>query len=222
MGQLSLADVTGALKDSGLRVQRAYPGTKIPAISEPVAAVRRQGADLQEKSETVAVTILSPGDLGAEVCEDAALAAGNVLAALGAICTVGECSFDGRTDLFSVNVTACLVEEEEVQEEPEEPRVEVTLGTQVLQYVVDFTAWRTVDDEVTALSDALWNFQLEEFFPTGTQEEKTPEEPFSLKMTLGTLTESYIECVWIYQKRVAEGSGIRQIRTGIAGSKATS
>lgn len=222
MGQLSLADVMTAVRNSGLRVQRAYPGTKIPAISEPVAAVRRQGADLQDNSETVVVTILSPGELGAQVCEDAALAAGRVLAELGAICTVAECGFDGQTGLFSVNVTARLVEEEEVQEEPEEPRVEVTLGTAQLRCVVDFTAWRTVDDEVTALSDALWNFQLEEFFPTGTQEEAAPTEPFSLKMTLGSVTERYSECVWIYEKRVAEGSGIRQIRTGIAGSKATS
>lgn len=204
------------LNGVGVPAERATPGEKITAITQPVAAVSRKGADLEDNSETVLITMLCPSVMGAKGCEESAMEVANVLAAEGISCTVGECQFDGRTGLFCVEVTARLEEEAVVEEDP---RVEIALEDTQLACAVSFTAWRTVDENTPDLADAVWNFQLEEFVPLGSSEETDPEEPFDLVLTSGSVQETYGQCVWIYEKRVSEGSGTRKLRTGIAGSR---
>lgn len=210
MGKLNLGDVVQALADAGIPTERAFPARKLAMITEPVAAVSLKQAQMRGQTLTVQVRILSPAELGAATCEETALAAGETLTELGGDCTVEECRFDGRTGMFSVDITAQFL--------TEIPKVKLN-GT-LLQYVEAFTCWRTVDEDagVTELDQAKWYFRLEEFFPAGVDEEEEPEEPFELMHISAIGSETYCSCKWTYQRRVWGSTGIRQIRLGAAES----
>lgn len=212
MGQLILSNVVQALNDAGIPAERGYPSRKMAVLTEPVAAVNLQQAAIRGQTLTALVTILSPVELGAAVCEETALEAGDILTEQGGSCTVAECRFDGRTGLFSVEISA--------QFQTAFPKVK--LGNLLLQHVEAFTCWRTVDEDagITELNKAPWSFRLEEFFPVGASEEEAPEEPFFLMHISDNGTESYHNCRWTYLRRVWSATGIRQIRLGTAESMA--
>ena len=207
-----LSQVLQTLKDGGFRVDHAWPGQKMPAIIDTVAAVSLCKADLQAQTVTVQVTILCPAEMGGSACEEAALNAAQILQKLSGCVTVSSCEFDGRTGLFSVPVTVSFVPEEE---EEAQPIISCTLGLAKLWHVVSFTTQREVEVLVPEIEDAAWHFRLEEFFPTGTDEEAWPEEPFYVVNG----KEILLNCTWTSHKRVREPDGIRQIREGIAGSR---
>ena len=213
MGQLS--EVLQALKDGGFRADYAWPGHKMPALTDVAAAVSLQNADLQTGSVTVLITILCPAEQGGAACQDAALTAGELLQGLGAAVTVSACSFDGRTGLFSVAVTATFAKDEEEQVQEAQQIISCTVGLAKLWYVVSFTTQREVEALVPEIEDAAWHFRIEEFFPTGTAEEAWPEEPFHVVNG----KEILLNCTWTSHKRVREPEGIRQIREGIAESR---
>lgn len=206
MGQLILENTVTALSDAGIPARRGYPSDTMPVITQPVAAVSLKQAQLRGQTLTVLVRILSPGTLGASACEEAALAAGEVMTGLGGECAVSQCSFDGRTGLFSSDVTTQFL--------TEVPVVKIN-GTQ-RKYVEAFTCWRTVDEDagITELDDAPWYFRLEEFFPADVETEDEPEEPFLLTHSSITGTEMFRSCRWTYQRRIWGSTGIRQIRLG--------
>lgn len=206
MGKLILSNVMAALDGAGFPVERGYPARGVSAISGPVCAVNLLKADLREQTATALVTVLSPESLGAAACEDAALSAAAVLAELGGKCAVGQCGLNGRTGLYSMEVTAQFYTSTPM----------VSLEGEQLAYVTAFTCWRTVDDDIPELDDAPWNFRLEEFFPVGTEDDPGPEEPFFLIHTSANGTLTFTGCVWTYQRRVWSADGVRQIRLGMA------
>lgn len=208
MGQLILDNAVQALKAAGIPAERGYPGSKAAAVTVPCAAVNLQQAALRGQTLTVVVSVLSPAELGAAACEEAALNAGEVLTEQGGECTVSGCEFDGRSGLFTAQVTAKYLT----------AVPQVKLEGQLLQYVEAFTCWQTVDEDagITSLDDAGWNFRLEEFFPVGVKQEEGPEEPFGLIHISENGTETFYRCKWTYQRRVWGATGIRQIRLGSA------
>lgn len=212
MGKPILNDVVQALCDAGIPTQRAMPAGKMGTISQTVATVHLLSADIRNKTVTVLTTVLSPAQLGAAACEEAALDAGEVLNQLGGKCSVGSCTFDGRTGLFSVEITAMF--------QAQTPRI--VIGEQLLTHVVAFTSWRSLDEEVTDWYNAKWNFRLEEYFPMGEEEDANPTGTFLLTHVCELGTENYIDSTWTYQRRVWDASGIRQIRLGVAGNMETS
>ena len=203
-----LDNAVQALNDAGILAKRACPGGKTIMPSGPVAAVSLQQAALRGQTMTVQAVILSPMESGQALCEETAMAAGEVLTALGGNCEVGACGFDGRAGLFQETVTAKFL--------TAIPKVK--LENTLLQYVEAFTCWRTVDEdlEITDLDDAPWQFRLEEFFPLDALEEEEPEEPFTLTHISESGTETYYECKWTYQRRAWGATGTRQIRLGSA------
>lgn len=206
MGQLILERAVQALKEAGIPAERAAPARKMAAITGPVAAVSLQSADIRNKQLTVLTTVLSPAAPGAAVCEETALEAGEILSKLGGKCSVAKCRFDGRTGLFSVEVTALF--------STEVPKI--TIDGKEMKHVLAFTSWRTLDDTVTDWTEAKWNFRLEEYFPMGESEDANPTLPFILTHTCENGTESYMDSTWTYQRRVWDASGIRQLRLGVA------
>lgn len=222
MGKLSAA--LDALKAGGFRADYAYPGQRVPAITDVVAAVSLKTADLSEDTTVVLVNVLCPADMGGAACEAAALEAGSILQEIGGKCTVFACEFDGRTGLFSARVEAVFAPEPEPEPEPDpEPEPETqaiiscTLGLAKLWHTVSFTTEREVTSLIPAISDAAWHFRLEEFFPADTAEEAWPEEPFHVING----KEILLDCTWTSHRRIREPGGIRQIREGVAGSRST-
>lgn len=208
MGKLILDKATTALRDAGFPVERGLPAEAIPAITEPVCAVNLKQANLREQTATVLVTVLSPMELGAVVCEEAALDAAQILSELGGKCTVDACTSLGKVDMFCAEITGRFF--------TSIPKV--VLNEQLLQSVTAFTCWRTVDEEITDLNHAPWCFRLEEFFPLGVEEEPEPEESFLLLHISEQGSKTFTNCTWTYQRRVWSADGTRQIRLGQAES----
>lgn len=205
MGQLTLDRVVTALNEAGIRAERAYPKEKMPEITDIVASVCLQKANVREKNLTALVTVFAPMSVGAAACEEAALKAGDVLRFHGGKASVEGCQFNGRTGLFSAEVTGVF-----------SAGLEIVLGSVPLAYAVSLTSWRETDDEVTDIDGVYWYFRLEEFIPWGEGEGVAPGEPFTL---VCNDRESYNDCRWISQERVAEVAGTRQIREAVARSR---
>ena len=104
MGKQRILSVIEALTSAGFRAERGYPGKGMPYPDAPVVAV-----SLQEQTAerfTLAVRIYCTVELGGILCEDRAMDLVPVLEGLGADCTVGECSFSGKSGLFSICIQA--------------------------------------------------------------------------------------------------------------------
>ena len=104
MGKQRILSVIAALQSAGFRAARGYPGKGMPYPDAPVVAVSLQ--EQRADSLTLALRIYCTVELGGILCEDRALDMVPVLQTLGADCTVGQCSFDGKSGLFSVCVQA--------------------------------------------------------------------------------------------------------------------
>ena len=95
-----------ALCKEGFTAVQAGPGGRVPNIHSPVAAVSIQGVDWEQLTVTLAVSILCPAGLGAVRCQCEALRAGEVLSRIGARCSQGKSSYDGLSQMYSVEVLA--------------------------------------------------------------------------------------------------------------------
>lgn len=100
MGIDRLTAVTEALRKAGIRTRRGFPVGKMPYLTEPVAAVGPEQAQLD--SVMVKVWIYSPMVLGGEKCEDTAMLAAQTLVRMGARYEMMGCEFDGKMGLYHV------------------------------------------------------------------------------------------------------------------------
>lgn len=219
MGKTILDSVVEALQSGGIPALLAYPGGKLPALSEACAAVCFKQVDRDAEKADVLVTVLAPAALGGTACEKTALAAGKILQDMGAGCVQGACVFDSRGSLFSVEVCATFAGTALPESWTEPLGFTVALGGKKLESVTGFTVWRNVDETATVFTNATWYFRLEENFLPGAAEENSPEEPFSIVLARPGQTETYSGCTWTSQKRETVVSGTRQIREGIVGSR---
>lgn len=207
MGKSILNAVVDLLNEGGIPAAPAQPEKHMLIIHTPVAAVSIEKVDTE--SATVLVQMVAPIQSGAERCQKRALQAGALLREAGAECVQGKCTFEGRSSLFCVPVTAkfygTATAEDWIPKE-ESPPVSYRLGNTSLPYVTGFSA---------SLEDALWAFSLEEFFPTGTPEPEKPEEPFALFVG----NEIFAGCTLTKCQREYTAEGVRQIRKGTATSR---
>lgn len=198
--------VMATLKAAGFRTQRAYPGEIMPEITGVVAAVGLESVDYTIEATTVKVEILCPLPLGAAVCEDAATEAGAAMQAAGMFCRVENIAFNGRTGLFCAAIMASTAKIAD-----QTGNISFKIGAVVQTYVVSFTAERQTSEEGTT-----WKVRLEQFFPSGAEEDK---DPSGSTFTLTNGAEVYHGCSWVSQIRVTEAAGTRQIREGTAMSR---
>jgi len=164
MGKSIVALAVEKLQAEGFRAAEACPGRKLPALTDIAVAVDLEKVDLREKTAQLLISVLAPSSMGAQACQKAALSVGQVLLSDGADCTQGSCSFDGLANLFCIKIAAKYSGTALAEDWTDMAGFSVTLGAAQLGSLVSFTASRKTDDTVTALSDAPWTFELEEFF----------------------------------------------------------
>lgn len=225
MGKLILENVMDALRKKGIRVQRAYPGDRMPAIESMVAAVQLEQIDQAAATATVLVSVLAPAAMGAAESEDGAVLVSRILQTAGAMCRIHKTEHMSSANLFCTRVSAVFSGQETEngwQAAPKPLTFSVMLGSTVLNCPVSFTAERAVDETAAALANAQWRFELEELFPLNVRENSTPASPYTITVRRDGRTEVYSGCVVTYQKRILGNDGQRQIRRGTATGRTVS
>ena len=214
-----VSQVIEQLQSNDIRADEAYPGGRIPALTGAVAAVRLGKMDRSVRTTAVQVVIMSPASGGGSLCESTALQAVEVLQDMGGTCTKDVCKFDEMADVFYIEIEAEFFGTAEVDDWSGGPGFAVTIGAQAMEHVVSFGLQRKTDDEVTSITDAKWQFTLEELLPPGTSEPPDPSEPFVLTVTRSNLDEVLTGCTLISVKREDTLRGVSQVRVGQATSR---
>lgn len=228
MANLILTQAVEQLTKAGLLAALAYPGSPMPMITAPVAAVHMQQVDSGSRTSTVEVHILCPGDLGGARCEEEALSALNALCALGAVCRQEGCTYDRVTGLYSARVTAAFTQVVQDEVTPVVlPGFSVSLNGVAQTLAVAFAAQLTTGaqlDYATAeaapvgshLGKSSWSLTLEEQIPVGTREPADVEGTFTLLADDGVAKARYTGCRWTSIRREYTSQGLRRVRTGFA------
>ena len=184
-----------------------------------VAAVRLGQMDRSVRTTAVQVVIMSPAATGGSLCESTALRAVQTLQDMGGTCTKDVCKFDEMADVFYIGFDAVFFGTALEAGWSAGPGYSVTIGEQPLDQVVSFMAQRATDDEITKLSDAKWQFTIEELLIPGTSEPPDPTEPFAVTVTRDNGDELFMGCTWLSVRREDTIRGISQIRVGQAASR---
>lgn len=214
-----VSQVIDALRASDIRSDEAYPGSRIPALTGAVAAVRLGKVDRSVRTTTVQVTVMSPTKSGGSQCEAAALRAVEVLTDMGGTCVKDICKFDEMADVFYIEIGAQFFGTALESGWSAGPGYAITIGSQPMEHVVSFQVERSTDEEVTSIADAKWNFTMEELLPPGTSEPADPAEPFVITVSRSGGQESFTGCTWTSVRREETIRGVTQIRKGIAASR---
>lgn len=216
MGQTIVAKVIDALTTADIRSDVAYPGGRIPALTGAVAAVRLGRMDRSVRTTAVQIVIMSPAASGGSLCESTALRAVQTMQDMGGTCTKDVCKFDEMADVFYIEIEAVFFGTALEESWSAGPGYSVTIGEQPLEQVVSFSAQRATDDEITKISDAKWQFTIEELLIPGTSEPADPTEPFAVTVTRDSGDEMFTGCSWTSVKREDTIRGISQVRSGVA------
>lgn len=211
MGLSILEQVVSALRTAGFRTQRAYPGAQMPGITEVVAAVQLSKMNVDKQDAVIEVKMVGPQHLGAAACEDAAVAAVEVLHGMKFSCVIEAVAFDGRSGLFCASCIATKPAKERIYID-----VPFKINSVIQNRVVSFTAQKQTDEVITQLSEAPWMVRVEQFTPNG-REEDTDSAGETFTLTNGK--ELYQGCKWTSCRRITERDGLRQIREGTATSR---
>lgn len=219
MGQTIVAQVIDALTAADIRSDEAYPGGRIPALTGAVAAVRLGKMDRSVRTTAVQIVVMSPAVSGGSLCESTSLRAVQTMQDMGGTCTKDVCKFDEMADVFYIEIEAVFFGTALEDSWSAGPGYSVTIGEQPMEQVVSFSAQRATDDEITKISDAKWQFTLEELLPPGTSEPSDPAEPFVVTVSRSNGDEMFTGCSWISVKREDTIRGVSQIRVGQAASR---
>lgn len=221
MTAMIVENIIDALNEAGIEAQTAYPGGTMPNITQPQAAVSLEKLEYTARSATVLVTVMVPVTSGGGACEDAALQVGSVLESLGGICVQEECRFNGYADAYYVRVLGTFYGAAVMENWVAESDFTVKLGDVALENAVAFKAEQAVDEVTgTPLSTSVWTFRLEEKFGRGERPLASPTEPFTVTVTRNGSMEIYSECSWISVQLENTTTGLRQIRQGVAKTRA--
>lgn len=212
--------VLNTLDDAGILADTAYPGGKMPNISEARCAVCLERMDHTQRTATVLVTVMVPVQLGGGACEDTAIRVGTLLEQMGGVCVQEECRFNGYADAFYIRVLGTFRGAAAMESWGSTSDFEVQLGGEVLKNAVSFKAEQAVDQVTgTPLSTSVWTFRIVEEFGRGEAPGTSPAEPFNVYVVRTAGTERYGECTWIACQLENTSTGLRQIRTGISKSR---
>lgn len=221
MAALIVETVMEALNDAGIPAQAAYPGGTLLNINQVQAAVSLEKLEYTTRSAMVLVTVMVPVASGGGVCEDTAIRVGSVLEGLGGVCVQEECRFNGYADAYYVRVLGTFYGSAVMESWEAESDFTIKLGDMTLTNAVAFRAEQVVD-QVTGVpaDDAVWTIRLEEHFARGERPQPPPTEPFMVTVKRSGSTELYSECCWTKVQLENTPTGLRQIRQGVATSRA--
>lgn len=214
MERPELNTVIAGLQREGYRTGRAFPGERMPHIQKPAVAVALQKE--ASGSQTLAVTVLYPENMGGGACEDDARVVAGFLRGMGYECVQEHCQYDGKSDRFFVRILATW---NDVQADAP---YTVTVGENLMRYTTSFQAeqkinvedWDGRDGENSA--SAPWSLTLEEMIPRDVEEPEDVAAPFALTVSRGTVEESYSDCCWSSYNRLDTQEGLRKVRTILA------
>lgn len=214
MERPELNTVIAGLQREGYRTGRAFPGERMPHIQKPAVAVALQKE--ASGSQTLAVTVLYPENMGGGACEDDARVVAGFLRGMGYECVQEHCQYDGKSDRFFVRILATW---NDVQADAP---YTVTVGENLMRYTTSFQAeqkinvedWDGRDGENSA--SAPWTLTLEEMIPRDVEEPEDVAVPFVLTVSRGTVEESYSDCCWSSYNRLDTQEGLRKVRTVLA------
>lgn len=224
MGQPELSQVISWLQAAGYRVDRGYPGARMPRIQWPAITVSLHRLDSAAKSRTIAVVVCSPTGQGGSTSEEVAAQVTLLLVQHGGSCVQEACQYDNWGNYFFVRILATWTEA------PEPENVccfTAEVGGLVLGWATEFTAEQeTLRTPIGAMGQAepvdtlvdsgKWRITLVENFPLGNNGISPIDEPFTLKVYRGQLREQYSNCHWISTRREDTATGLRQTRQAIA------
>lgn len=211
-----VSQVIAGLQAADIRADEAYPGSRIPALTGAVAAVRLGKVDRSVRTTAVQVVVMSPSMSGGSLCESTALRAVEAIQGMGGTCVKDVCKFDEMADVFYIEIEATFFGTALEDDWSAGPGYAITIGVQAMPHVVSFRSGRKTDSDTTSISDAKWEFTLEELLPPGTSEPGEPTEPFTLAVTRSNTDETFEGCTWVSVKREDTIRGVSQIRTGTA------
>lgn len=213
--------VVDALNEAGIQAQSAYPGGTLPNITQVQAAVNLEKLEYTARSATVLVTVMVPVADGGGACEDAAIQVGGVLENLGGVCVQEECRFNGYADAFYVRVLGTFYGTNVMTDWETVSDFTVKVNNTALTNAIAFRAEQAVDQVTgTPLSTSVWTFRLEEAFGRGERPMPVPEDPFTVMVQRSGSTEIYNDCSLISIQLENTSTGLRQIRQGVAKTRA--
>ena len=218
MGHEWIERVIAALKQSGIRAQRGYPAGYMPCLDSPAAAVCVQ--QLQTDATMLAVCLYVPVSQGGSVCEDAAIAAAQVLRGLGGECKVERCGFDGKMDVFSQTVYVTF--RRNATKESWSVKVDGAVVPHASSFkaeylsVVNRTFNTTTGQPIFNREDDGWRLTIEELLPEDRPAEDENMDIFSVEYSSGAGVQRYEHCCW--ERILVEPvvSGIHRIRVARA------
>lgn len=212
--------VLNALDEVEILADTAYPGGKMPNITEARTAVCLQKVDHTQRTATVLVTVMVPVKLGGGACEDMAIRVGSVMEKLGGLCVQEECRFNGYADAYYIRVLGTFRGAAALDGWSSSSDFEVQIGGEPLKNAISFKAEQAVDQVTgTPLSTSVWTFRIVEEFGRGEAPVPALAEPFNVYVVRGNSVERYDSCSWIACQLENTSTGMRQIRTGIAKSR---
>lgn len=221
MAMLIVDAVIEALNEKELAAQTAYPGSAMPNITQAQMAVSLEKLDYTARSAVVLVTVMVPVEQGGAACETAAVQAGTVLEGLGGVVVQEECRFNAYADAYYIRVLGTFFGAAVMEGWRAASEFTVELDDTVLTNAVSFRAEQAVDEVTgTPLSTAVWTFRLEEKFGWGEGPLPAPTEAFSVTVTRSSGMEVYEDCTWISVQLEDTTTGLRQVRTGVAKTRA--
>jgi hypothetical protein len=212
--------VLNALDEVEILAETAYPGGKMPNITEARTAVCLQKVDHTQRTATVLVTVMVPVKMGGGACEDMAIRVGSVMEKLGGLCVQEECRFNGYADAFYIRVLGTFRGAAALDGWSSSSDFEVQIGGEPLKNAISFKAEQAVDQVTgTPLSTSVWTFRIVEEFGRGEAPVPALAEPFNVYVVRGNSVERYDSCSWIACQLENTSIGMRQIRTGVAKSR---
>lgn len=212
-----------ALKSLGISAQRGFPNGLLPSLTEHMAAVSIQKSEGQ--SMTVLVQIYTPVDQGATACENLGLRAAAALREIGAVCTIGACSFSSKSSMFTIGLQTQYSE----QDSPTpvtgvtQPSVQIdgqTVGN-ILDVATSFSSTSvkskdaTTGEIIMVAGEQRWRVTLEDLISASTSPIESVDEAFELTVTRGTQKETYEGCCWEKTSSDVTASGIKRSRTAV-------
>lgn len=227
MGIEWLETVCGILNRAGIPAGEAYPAGRMGHITGPVACVSLEGVEPSEGKILVEARILSPRELGAWRCQEAAVQAMSALETEGIGCRVRKCQHLAGSDCYAVTVSATVIPDPQEEPIPSGSSWSIRMDGAVLSGIVDFSAEQDRGRRlVGAVSRATpvavtpgkggWSIRLVQKIGSGVVEAEPLEEPFVLAVTQDGVTEVYSGCYWNHIQRSHGNDGLKVVRKGFA------
>lgn len=187
MGTERINAAIEALRAAGIRAAHSYPGGRIPQLTGPVCSVGLQKWQ-PGKTCSISVRLYCPPEQTGATCQEVAAQTAQILEQLGAQCSVGACSFEDRTGLFTAQV---LAEWSETS-----PGFSVRVGNVALPHVTGLKANRDRAMTQTETRDEGWYITVTEQLPLAQPPQADDADSFDLTVTTAGGSVVYRSCRW--------------------------